>query len=62
MSRVSEHVAKDADYSFHPDPLKAVLPITSASSGPYTIHHSTVTHTLLTQVKFRHLETYHTAQ
>jgi len=62
MSRASEQVAKAADYSFHPDPLKAVFPITSASSEPYTIHHSTGAHTLLTQVKFKHSETYHTAQ
>jgi len=48
MSYASEQVAKAADYSFHPDPLKAVFPITSASSGRYTIHHSTGTHTLLT--------------
>jgi hypothetical protein len=56
MSRATEQVAKAADYSFHPDhPLKAVFPITSASSGPYTIHHSTGTHTLLTQVKLQAL-------
>jgi len=55
MSRATEQVAMAADYSFHPDPLKAVFPITSASSGPYTIHHSTGTHTLLTQVKLHAL-------
>lgn len=62
MSRASEQVGMAADYSFHRDLLKAVFPITSASSGPYTIHHSTGTHTLLTEVKLRHSETYHTAQ
>ena len=62
ISRASEQVATAANYSFHPDPLKAAFPITSASSGPYTIYHSTGTHILLTQVKLRHSETYHTAQ
>lgn len=53
MSRVSEQVAS-VNYSFLPLPPTAVFPITSASSRPYTIRQSTGSHTLLTQVNFRH--------